>query len=188
MEPALGAFSRMGPQGYDSSVTPSAAGVARCIFASSCTSWQRRLFACCTPSTRPRRAGKGASRRAGLLVEAVVRLCPRGPTSPHDRVGKGARNQCAAIISCGQATLPAPRGRVRKGRLASATRTNNATPGRKVWLFLLRLVPQRPWRCCSQRFRSRPAHADHQSIRPQRRPTGELTRRVGIINSDSRYR
>src|SRR5437899_2365003 len=42
-----------------------------------------------------RRVGKGASRRPGLLARTMVRLCPRRPTSPPDRVGKVALSQCA---------------------------------------------------------------------------------------------
>src|SRR5216683_3104110 len=41
------------------------------------------------------RVGKGALRGAGLLTRTVMRLCPRRPTSPLDRVGKVARGQRA---------------------------------------------------------------------------------------------
>src|SRR5258707_8670727 len=41
------------------------------------------------------RVGKGASRRAGLLARPIMRLCPRCPTLPPDRVGKGTRGQRA---------------------------------------------------------------------------------------------
>ena len=56
-----------------------------------------------------RRVGKGASRKAGLLAQAVVRLCPRRFTSPLDPVGKVARRQCT-IISSDRRTLPTLRG------------------------------------------------------------------------------
>jgi hypothetical protein len=47
------------------------------------------------PRAEKGRVGKGALRRAELLASAVVRLCPRCPTLPLDRVGKVARAQCA---------------------------------------------------------------------------------------------
>src|SRR5437899_1220763 len=51
------------------------------------------------------RVGKGALRRAGLLARTAVRLCPRGPTPPLDRVGK-AREVSAQYHQLRQATLP----------------------------------------------------------------------------------
>jgi hypothetical protein len=44
---------------------------------------------------RRRRVGKGASRGAVSLARTVMRLCPRWPTSPSDRVGKVAQGQRA---------------------------------------------------------------------------------------------
>src|SRR5258706_5030695 len=52
-----------------------------------------------------RRVGKGASPlwQPGRLL---MRLCPRVPTSPFDRVGKVARGQCDMSLSCGRRLCP----------------------------------------------------------------------------------
>jgi len=47
-------------------------------------------------------------RRSGGLL---LRLCPRRPTSPFDRVGKVARGQCPTS-SAAAGTLPTQRGRI----------------------------------------------------------------------------
>src|SRR5258708_7290495 len=46
-----------------------------------------------------------AHRRAAQLARPLMRLCPRRPTSPFDRVGKVARGQ-GACHKLRQATLP----------------------------------------------------------------------------------